>query len=82
MTKSSAIYSLLQIVFHKIIKTFFVILFALTIIAWTVRAVSFLDLIVENGYSVSIYFQYSLLNLFCEKNDLKEFYSVHHKALF
>ena len=49
--------------FKEIIKTFFVILFALTIIAWTVRAVSFLDLIVENGYSVSIYFQYSLLNL-------------------
>ena len=49
--------------FKEIIKTFFVILFALTIIAWTVRAVNFLDLIVENGYSVSIYFQYSLLNL-------------------
>ena len=49
--------------FKEIIKTFFVILFALTIIAWTVRAVSFLDLRVENGYSVSIYFQYSLLNL-------------------
>jgi len=49
--------------FKEIIKTFFVILFALTIIAWTVRAVSFLDLIVENGYSVSTYFQYSSLNL-------------------
>jgi len=48
----------------EILKTFFVILFGLTLIAWTVRAVNFLDLIVENGYSVSTYFQYSFLNLF------------------
>ena len=49
--------------FKEIVKTFLVILFALSIIAWTVRAVSFLDLIVENGYSISTYFQYSMLNL-------------------
>jgi lipopolysaccharide export system permease protein len=48
----------------EILKTFFVILIGLTLIAWTVRAVNFLDLIVESGYSVSTYFQYSLLNLF------------------
>ena len=48
----------------EIIKTFFVILFGLSLIALTVRAVSFLDLIVESGYPVSIYFKYSLLNLF------------------
>tara|TARA_A100001015_G_C14940500_1_gene692342 strand:- start:4 stop:1140 length:1137 start_codon:yes stop_codon:yes gene_type:complete len=48
----------------EIFKTFLVILFGLTIIAWTVRAVNFLDLIVENGYSVVTYFQYSLLNIF------------------
>jgi lipopolysaccharide export system permease protein len=47
----------------EIIKTFLVILFGLTLIAWTVRAVNFLDLIVESGYSVSTYFQYSFLNL-------------------
>ena len=47
----------------EILKTFFVILFGLTIIAWTVRAVNFLDLIVESGYSISTYFQYSALNL-------------------
>ena len=47
----------------EILKTFFVILFGLTIIAWTVRAVNFLDLIVESGYSITIYFQYSALNL-------------------
>tara|TARA_B100000963_G_C22617419_1_gene668072 strand:- start:371 stop:1507 length:1137 start_codon:yes stop_codon:yes gene_type:complete len=48
----------------EIFKTFLVILFGLTIIAWTVRAVNFLDLIVENGYSITTYFQYSLLNIF------------------
>ena len=32
-------------------------------IALTVRAVNFLDLIVDSGYSVATYFQYSLLNL-------------------
>ena len=48
----------------EILKTFFVVLFGLSVIAWTVRAVNFLDLIVENGYSVAIYFHYSLLNFF------------------
>ncbi|MDC3233017.1 LptF/LptG family permease [Pelagibacteraceae bacterium] len=47
----------------EILKTFLVILFGLSIIAWTVRAVNFLDLIVENGYSILTYFQYSFLNL-------------------
>ena len=46
----------------EILKTFFVILFGLSIIALTVRAVNFLDLIVENGYPLNIYFQYSFLN--------------------
>jgi lipopolysaccharide export system permease protein len=50
--------------FLEIFKTFFIILFGLSVIALTVRAVSFLDLIVENGYSVSNYFKYSFLNLF------------------
>ncbi len=48
----------------EILKTFLIILFGLSTIALTVRAVNFLDLIVESGYSVSIYFQYSVLNLF------------------
>tara|TARA_X000001036_G_scaffold353541_1_gene334905 strand:+ start:514 stop:1647 length:1134 start_codon:yes stop_codon:yes gene_type:complete len=47
----------------EILKTFLIILFGLSIIAWTVRAVNFLDLIVENGYSITTYFQYSFLNL-------------------
>ena len=33
-------------------------------IALTVRAVGFLELIVDSGYPAQIYFKYSLLNLF------------------
>ena len=47
----------------ELIKSFILILFSLTLIAWTVRAVNFLDLIVDSGYSTSTYFIYSLLNL-------------------
>ena len=50
--------------FIEILKTFFVILFGLSLIALTVRAVSFLDLIVESGYPLTTYFQYSFLNFF------------------
>ena len=48
----------------QIFKTFFIILFGLSIIALTVRAVNFLDLIVDSGYDVTTYFKYSILNLF------------------
>ena len=48
----------------EIFKTLATILFSLTIIAWTVRAVNFLDLIVENGYPLTTYFKYSILNIF------------------
>ena len=47
----------------EIIKSFLTILFAFTAIAWTVRAVNFLDLVVENGHSVKTYFLFSLLNM-------------------
>ena len=50
--------------FKEISKIFITILLSLTIIAWTVRAVNFLDLIVENGYSITTYFNFSLLNSF------------------
>ena len=50
--------------FIEIFRTFFIILFGLSIIALTVRAVNFLDLIVDNGYEISVYFKYSILNLF------------------
>ena len=47
----------------ELIKSFILILFSLSLIAWTVRAVNFLDLIVDSGYSTSTYFIYSILNL-------------------
>ena len=50
--------------FVEIVKTFLVILFGLSIIALTVRAVNFLELIVDSGYPPSTYFLYSFLNLF------------------
>ena len=50
--------------FIEIIKTFFVIVLGLSLIALTVRAVNFLELIVDNGYPVFTYFQFSFLNLF------------------
>jgi lipopolysaccharide export system permease protein len=54
------IYNYLSI---EIIKNFITILLTFTAIAWVVRAVNFLDLMVEDGYSSSIYFKYSLLNI-------------------
>ena len=48
----------------EILKNFLVILLGLSLIALTVRAVSFLDLIVDDGYPINVYFQYSFLNLF------------------
>ena len=47
----------------EIIKSFITILFAFTAIAWTVRAVNFLDLIVENGHSIKTYLFFSVLNI-------------------
>ena len=46
----------------EILKSFLTILFALSAIAWTVRAVNFLDLVVENGHSITTYLFFSLLN--------------------
>ena len=48
----------------EIFRTFLIILFGLSLIALTVRAVNFLDLIVDSGYDVPTYFKYSILNLF------------------
>ena len=50
--------------FGELSKYFFLVLFTLSIIVWAVQAVNFLDLIVDNGYPVSIYFKYSFLNFF------------------
>ena len=50
--------------FFEIFKTFLTIIFVLSLVALTVRAVNFLELIVENGYSLKTYFIYSILNIF------------------
>ena len=50
-------------IFKDIIKNFLTILLTFTAIAWTVRAVNFLDLIIEDGFSSLIYIKYSILNL-------------------
>ena len=52
--------------FLEIFKTFLTIIFGLSLIAFTVRAVNFLELIVDNGYSLTTYFKYSILNIFLE----------------
>ena len=48
----------------EIFKLFLITLLSLSLIALTIRAVSFLELIVESGYPLKTYFKYSLLNLF------------------
>jgi len=50
-------------IFKDIIKNFLTILLTFTAIAWTVRAVNLLDLIIEDGFNPYIYFKYSVLNL-------------------
>ena len=50
-------------IFIDIIKNFLTILITFTLIAWTVRAVNFLDLMIEDGFSLNIYAKYSLLNI-------------------
>ena len=46
----------------EIFKNFITILLTFSAIAWTVRAVNFLDLMIEDGYSAIIYLKYSLLS--------------------
>ena len=48
---------------NEILKNFITILLTFTAIAWAARAVNFLDLMVEDGYTSSIYFKYSVLNI-------------------
>ena len=47
----------------EILKNFITILLTFTAIAWTVRAVNFLDLMIEDGYSAQIYFKYSVFSV-------------------
>ena len=47
----------------EIFKSFITILFAFSIIAWTVRSVNFLELIVDDGHSLQTYLYFSALNI-------------------
>ena len=47
----------------EIFKSFVTILFAFSIIAWTVRSVNFLELIVDDGHSLKTYLYFSALNI-------------------
>ena len=49
--------------FTELSKYFFLVLFTFSIIVWSVQAVNFLDLIVEDGHGVTVYLNYSLLNI-------------------
>ena len=49
--------------FLELSKYFFITLFTFSAIVWTVQAVNFLDLVVEDGHALSIYLSYSLLNI-------------------
>jgi lipopolysaccharide export system permease protein len=48
---------------NEIFRNFITILLTFSTIAWVVRAVNFLDLMVYDGYSSVIYFKYSILNI-------------------
>ena len=49
--------------FAELCKYFLLVLFTFRIIVWTVQAVNFLDLIVDDGHAVAVYLSYSLLNI-------------------
>ena len=49
--------------FKEFSKYFFLVLFTFSIIVWTVQAVNYLDLIVDDGHAVSVYLGYSFLNI-------------------
>ena len=49
--------------FLELSKYFLITLFTFTAIVWTVQAVNFLDLVVDDGHALSVYLGYSLLNV-------------------
>ena len=50
-------------IFYEFLRYFLVALFAFAIIVWTIQAVNFLDLVVEEGHGFRTYFIYSLFTL-------------------
>ena len=49
--------------FNEFIRSFFVVIFALTAIIWTIQAVNFLDLVTDDGHAFAVYLSYSLLTI-------------------
>ncbi len=47
--------------FYEFLRSFFVVVFALASIIWTIQAVNFLDLVTDDGHAFKIYLLYSLL---------------------
>ena len=50
-------------IFNEFFRFFFITLFALAIVVWTIQSVNFLDLVIEDGHAFTTYFYYSLLTL-------------------
>ena len=50
-------------IFYEFTRYFAITLFALAAIVWSVQAVNFLDLVIEDGHAFNVYFSYSLLTL-------------------
>ena len=49
--------------FYEFLRYFTITLFALAAIVWTIQAVNYLDLVVEDGHAFTVYFSYSFLTL-------------------
>ena len=49
--------------FYEFLRYFTITIFALAVIVWTIQAVNYLDLVVEDGHAFKIYFFYSFLTL-------------------
>tara|TARA_Y100000590_G_C15627950_1_gene980087 strand:- start:60 stop:1187 length:1128 start_codon:yes stop_codon:yes gene_type:complete len=50
-------------IFHEFLRYFSATLFALAAIVWTIQAVNHLDLVVEDGHALNVYFFYTVLTL-------------------
>ena len=49
--------------FREFIGYFALVIFASTAIIWTIQAVNFLDLVIDDGHAFKIYISYSMLTL-------------------
>ena len=50
-------------IFHEFIRNFIIVLFAFAVVIWTIQAVNFLDLVIDDGHAFRIYLMYSFLTL-------------------